>query len=96
MRYMLIYDIVQDRARTRVADLCLDYGLLRVQYSAFWGELSRNHSEELLLKIEQELAGNTYNIQLIPICANDWTARRELASKAAPQPVAAEPEDLWS
>ena len=51
MRYLLIYDITEDRARTRVADLCLDYGLERIQYSAFWGDLPRTLQEELLLKI---------------------------------------------
>ncbi len=45
MKVLLVYDIPDDRVRTRVAETCLDYGLLRIQYSAFFGELSVNHQE---------------------------------------------------
>ena len=45
MRYLLIYDIAHDGVRTKVADVCLDYGLQRIQYSAFLGELSQFISE---------------------------------------------------
>ncbi|MEM6283644.1 MAG: CRISPR-associated protein Cas4 [Chloroflexota bacterium] len=51
MNILLLYDITHDGTRTRIADTCLDYGLDRVQYSAFAGWLSRNHQEELMLKV---------------------------------------------
>ena len=35
---VLIYDIEDDRLRTRVADICLNYGLGRIQFSAFFGK----------------------------------------------------------
>ena len=34
---ILIYDIPDDRLRSKVADACLEYGLDRIQYSAFLG-----------------------------------------------------------
>ena len=40
MQSLLIYDIPDDRARQKIADACLDYGLQRIQYSAFLGELT--------------------------------------------------------
>ena len=46
---VLIYDIENDRLRTRVADVCLDYGLERIQFSAFFGKLNRNRRQELAL-----------------------------------------------
>ncbi|MCI0445126.1 CRISPR-associated endonuclease Cas2, partial [bacterium] len=52
---LLIYDIEDDRLRTKLADLCKDFGLERIQYSAFFGQLSRNHREELALRCEQLL-----------------------------------------
>lgn len=55
MKCLLIYDIPNDSARTKIADFCLDYGLDRIQYSAFMGELGSNHQEELMLKIEARL-----------------------------------------
>ena len=77
-RTLLIYDIPNDRLRNRVADLCIDYGLDRVQYSAFWGRLQRTHQEELMLKIEEQVGSKAANVQLISICQKDWAARLEV------------------
>jgi CRISPR-associated protein Cas2 len=78
MRYLLIYDITEDRARTKVADLCLDYGLERIQYSAFWGDLPRTLQEELLLKIRRVLQGKTADVRLIPLCERDLVRTKQL------------------
>jgi CRISPR-associated protein Cas2 len=75
MYCLLIYDIPDDRIRTRIADACLDYGLDRMQYSAFYGDISRNHQEELFLKVKEILADKAGNIQLVPICETDWGHR---------------------
>ncbi|MCL4871736.1 MAG: CRISPR-associated endonuclease Cas2 [Anaerolineae bacterium] len=75
MNCLLIYDIPNDRARSKIADACLDYGLDRLQYSAFSGNISRNLQEELFLKIRRILGKKPGNIQLIPICATDWNNR---------------------
>lgn len=75
MRCLLIYDIVDDGVRTKVADFCLDYGLDRVQYSAFMGELGSNHQEELMLKIEARLGESAAKVELFPICKQDWRNR---------------------
>jgi CRISPR-associated protein Cas2 len=78
MKVLLIYDIPDDRARNKVADLCLDYGLERVQYSAFQGELRRTHQEELVLKMKKRLGKKQGDIRLLPICDKDWSARLEI------------------
>ena len=52
---MLLYDIEDDRLRTRIADICMDYGLERIQFSAFFGKLNRNRRQELALKLQNEL-----------------------------------------
>jgi CRISPR-associated protein Cas2 len=79
MRYLLIYDITEDRARTKVADLCLDYGLERIQYSAFWGNLSRTLEEELLLKIGRVLRGKSADVRVIPLCERDLERSKRLS-----------------
>lgn len=84
-RCLLVYDISHDGTRTRVADLCLDYGLDRIQYSAFSGVLSRNHQEELMLAIKRLLRRWGGNVQLFPLCAKDWAARQVL--EIAPKEV---------
>ena len=75
MQCLLIYDIPNDRIRTKVADVCLDYGLDRLQYSAFGGQLNRGQQEELLLRIKKKMGKRAGNVQVIPICASDWAAR---------------------
>lgn len=75
MHCLLIYDIPNDRIRTKVADRCLDYGLDRVQFSAFSGNISRNLQEELFLQVTDLLADEPGNVQLLPICGKDWANR---------------------
>ncbi|MEM7537537.1 MAG: CRISPR-associated endonuclease Cas2 [Chloroflexota bacterium] len=78
MKCLLIYDITDDAARTKIADFCLNYGLDRVQYSAFMGDLSRNHQEELMLRIEDRLGESPGKIALYSICKQDWAQRIEV------------------
>lgn len=48
----VLYDIGEDRARTRVARHCKQAGLHRVQYSVFLGEVNADERDELRLDIE--------------------------------------------
>ncbi len=47
----VLYDIENDRSRTKVAKLCKQAGLYRVQYSCFLGTLNANEKDTLSLKI---------------------------------------------
>jgi CRISPR-associated protein Cas2 len=78
MKCLLVYDISHDRTRTKIADFCLDYGLDRIQYSAFLGELARTHQEELMLKIGERLGERAGKVQLFTICDKDWRQRLEI------------------
>ena len=81
MQCLVVYDISNDKIRTKVADACLDYGLDRIQFSAFLGDLARTHQEELLLKIGEQLGQRAGNIQLFPICKKDWQRRLVIDQK---------------
>ncbi len=72
---LLVYDIEEDRRRTQIADACLDYGLDRIQYSAFTGVLSRTHQEELMLKISHLLDETPGKIHLYEIDDKAWARR---------------------
>ena len=72
MYCLLVYDISDDKTRNKVADACLDYGLDRIQYSAFCGDISRNHQEELFQKVVDILGKRAGDIRLLPICEKDW------------------------
>lgn len=86
MRYLLIYDITHDGTRNKVADACLDYGLARIQYSAFLGELSAAHQRELLLKIRRQVGNHGANIQLFPLDAKAWAGRQTIEYKEKNKP----------
>ncbi len=75
---LLIYDIPNDRVRSKVADACLDYGLDRIQFSAFSGRLNRNHQEELFLKIQALLDDEAGKVWLMPIGDQEWKQRLAL------------------
>jgi len=68
---VLIYDIENDKIRTRASDICLDYGLERIQYSAFFGKLNRNRRQELALRLQGECGDESARIQIIPVCEHD-------------------------
>ncbi len=77
MHCLLVYDIPNDNIRTKVADFCLDYGLDRIQYSAFLGELSRNHMEELMQRIRAKIGKAPAKVLLVPIPTDAWETRME-------------------
>ncbi|MGH2391798.1 MAG: CRISPR-associated endonuclease Cas2 [Chloroflexota bacterium] len=67
----MIYDIQDDKARGKVADACKDYGLRRVQFSTFFGDLSRNRQEELILKVRRLVDPAEAYVLLLPVCERD-------------------------
>ena len=81
MRCLVVYDISNDRVRSKVADFCLDYGLDRIQFSTFLGDLARTHQEELLIKIKKQLGRRAGNVQLFPVCEKDWRMRLVIDQK---------------
>ncbi|MFQ3537077.1 MAG: CRISPR-associated endonuclease Cas2 [Aggregatilineales bacterium] len=80
MNVLVIYDISDDRIRTKVADVCLNYGLDRIQNSAFVGMLPRSLQEELMLRVEKLLGNQTGIIQLIAVSPKDWSNRLEVCN----------------
>lgn len=76
MQCLVVYDIADDNKRNKIADVCIDYGLDRIQYSAFVGDLAPTHQEELMLKIAAILGKKPGKVQLVPVCEKDWKARR--------------------
>jgi CRISPR-associated protein Cas2 len=72
MRILVIYDIPSDRVRTRVADACLDYGLERIQYSAFVGTVGRPHQRELEMKVTRLLEREPAKVRFIPLDERCW------------------------
>jgi len=93
MQCLVVYDIVDDGKRTKIADVCLDYGMDRIQYSAFTGDLATTHQDELMLKIRAVLGKKPGKVQLVPICEKDWNARRVIEQKEDAKKESSEPEE---
>lgn len=55
MNILLIYDISEDKLRRKASEICKDYGLVRIQYSAFFGRLSRGMCGEVKRRLHDLL-----------------------------------------
>ena len=75
---IVIYDIPDDRIRHKISERCKDYGLDRIQYSAFAGDLDRNRREELMLRLKKTLGKKEGNIRLQPVCTRDLALMKEI------------------
>jgi CRISPR-associated protein Cas2 len=76
LRVIVTYDISNDKARKKVSDCCLDYGLDRAQYSVFSGTLKATHVRALA-KALGELVKEGH-VMIVPIAADDWDRRMEI------------------
>ena len=82
MQAVVLYDIPDDRLRGKVAELCADYGLQRIQYSAFLGPMSRTRQEELLAKIRRQAGTKPLDVQLFVLCSRDLELRLAISQRA--------------
>ena len=67
MLIWVIYDISENRIRSRVAAICKNDGLFRVQKSAFLGDLNRNESDSLALECKG-IIEESDSVYVFPMC----------------------------
>lgn len=75
MVYWVIYDISKNKNRKRVSDICKDYGLERVQKSAFWGTISKNKAEMLAIQAKRFLEPKTDKLLIVPADKEDFSKK---------------------
>lgn len=68
----VIYDIVDDKKRGRIAKTCKNKGLYRVQKSAFIGTLNRNQIDELKMICVNLIDPNVDSVYIFPMCEDDF------------------------
>jgi CRISPR-associated protein Cas2 len=68
LRYVVIYDVSDDNLRNQVAETLKDYGLQRIQYSGFMGDLRRDQLNSLLVDLKNKIQDLVENVQLFPMC----------------------------
>lgn len=67
----VMYDIKEDKARNRIAKMCKQAGLYRVQYSVFLGQMTPNHKDELSLRIESEIDEEADSVYIFPMAKDE-------------------------
>lgn len=72
---LVVYDIEKDAVRNKISEACKDFGLERIQFSAFLGRLDRTMRKELFARLEGILGKSAGRILLIPICQADYESR---------------------
>ena len=68
----IVYDIVDDKVRGRVAKACKQYGLERVQKSVFLGKLKSSRFDELGEKCISLINEDEDSVYLFPFCQDDF------------------------
>jgi len=74
MGFMIVwvmYDIKKDKSRARVAKLCKQAGLYRVQYSVFLGTLEKNEKDALELQIGEIINEDVDSVYIFPMSKNE-------------------------
>jgi CRISPR-associated protein Cas2 len=70
----IMYDIEIDKSRTKVAKLCKQAGLYRVQFSVFLGTLDANQKDTLQLQIENLIDEETDSVYIFPMSKSELQA----------------------
>lgn len=67
----VLYDIEDDKVRTKVAKLCKQAGLYRVQFSVFLGKLEANAKDTLELQIRDLMDEQKDSVYMFPMSKNE-------------------------
>jgi CRISPR-associated protein Cas2 len=68
----VIYDIADNKTRTKISRACKNKGLYRVQKSAFLGTLNRNQIDELKIICKEIINQDKDSVYIFPMCEEDF------------------------
>ena len=63
----VLYDIENDKARTKIAKICRQAGLYRVQLSCFLGTLDKSQLDTLQLQIDDLINADVDKVYIFPM-----------------------------
>lgn len=72
--YWVIYDISENKVRSKIVGLCKNFGLRRVQKSAFLGSLTKNKAEMLYEK-SKEVLKESDCVFFLPACKDCFKSK---------------------
>ncbi len=71
MKVLVVYDITNDSLRNKIAEILKDFGLMRIQKSAFIGYLSSQERKDLEKVLSRKPLEKNDRIDIFPICDRD-------------------------
>lgn len=74
MRYIVSYDIANERRRRRLVKFLEDY-MCRIQYSVFTGDFDESILENLKRLISYVIEPDEDSVLIVPLCVSDWQKR---------------------
>ncbi|MFU8767761.1 MAG: CRISPR-associated endonuclease Cas2 [Candidatus Methanoperedens sp.] len=77
----VVYDITENSIRRKIANLCLDKGLYRVQKSVFLGNLNSNERDSLAVECEDLIDLDVDSVYIFPM-DNDSFRKVKLLGQA--------------
>jgi len=78
---LVIFDIPDDKTRNKIGNACKDYGLIRIQYSAFLGDINYNRRGELYQRLQRTIGKYEGDIQIYPLCEKDLRLKLEIINR---------------
>lgn len=77
--YWLLYDISDNRRRNKLAQLCKDFGMIRVQKSCFYGEIEKKSKHRFDAMLNSLLIPDD-QVCVIPVSRDDQAKTTFLGS----------------
>ena len=74
----VIYDIVKNKTRSRIARECKSSGLYRVQKSVFLGDLNSQEIDELVIVCRELINKDKDSVYIFPLSIEDFKKVRLL------------------
>ncbi|MBD3408041.1 MAG: CRISPR-associated endonuclease Cas2 [Candidatus Lokiarchaeota archaeon] len=68
--YIVVYDITNDNLRNKISECLKNYGLERIQYSGFFGDLTKFGLKSLQVDLKKLMndRDETDSVIIIPVC----------------------------
>ncbi len=68
MRTLVFYDISDDRRRSKLRDYLRSYGLRRIQYSGFVGDVNPHDRRVLAIEVRRFVREERDSVYIVPLC----------------------------
>jgi len=68
LRTLVFYDLSDDKRRSRLRDHLRSYGLRRIQYSGFIGDINPHDRHLLAIEVRKFIREERESVYIVPLC----------------------------